>query len=116
MDRIEERVRVLERRVRRYRILNLIVAGLLLTWAGSVFWRLLHLQEPIINVSDPAGVVRARRIEVLDRANTRPVFTVGVDDGGGRLEVFDVNGVASVGLDGNAGLVVRRDEAATFPR
>jgi hypothetical protein len=122
MERLEERVRVLERQVSRYRVLNrlmnILVAAVLLGCAAFVISNLMslkgHLQTSVGQSSrwDSASTVRAKRLEIIDEATSRPVCVLRAYDGGGRVEVFSRDGRAL----GNRGLVVRSADGTAFPK
>jgi hypothetical protein len=115
MDGLEDRVRVLEKQVRRYRLLNLALAVVALAWFGFVMWAmwpLMHLQQ-IINPVEP--ILRTKRLEIIDEPASRPVCVLRAEEGGGRVEVMDRLGRPIAGFDGNTGMVVRSADGPRFP-
>jgi hypothetical protein len=85
MEQLEQRVAILEKQVRWYRILNIVVAGLILLWAGYAFSKVLGLQQEIRR---PIAPIQTSRLEIIDEATSRPVCVLRAHDGGGRVEVF----------------------------
>jgi hypothetical protein len=117
MTTIEHRVWVLERQVKRYRIviliLNVGVVAVLLLMAWFTASTVSDVTEA---ASYPPGTIRMTRLEIVDGASTRPVCVLRADGGGGRVEVFSRTGTALAGFDGNLGLVVRSADRPAFPK
>jgi hypothetical protein len=121
MDRLEERVRLLERQVVTSRAINravnVAVALVLLGCVAYVVSNVLGLQKRIESSRGVGGdwVVRAKRLEIMGAASTRPVLVLRADGGGGRVEVMDRDGRPLAGFDGNRGLAVRSADGTRFP-